>query len=139
MLYELLYTSAATRSMSVDDLERLLRECRRANTAAGTTGLLAYHDQSFMQILEGEEHLVKRLYDKIALDERHTAVRVFWEGPIEQRGFGDWSMAFARLDELDESKLEGFSTFLEGGLDSPVWGDMPSAGQELLVSLRDTL
>ncbi len=139
MLVELLYTSAEAREMTDDSLLELLETSRRNNPRLGITGLLVFHAGSFMQLLEGEEETVMRLYQKILQDDRHTQSRVLWKGPIKQRTFGDWTMAFQKLGDVDPARLEGYSRFLEEGFAGDYAGGNASVAQSLMHMLSDTL
>ena len=111
--HELIYNSLAVRAMSSNDLLALLEQSRDKNKRLGITGFLVYHHGEFIQILEGGKKEVLDLYDTITQDERHTEVNLIWEGPIAERGFSDWSMAFANTNLLDLSRLEGYSEYLQ--------------------------
>jgi Sensors of blue-light using FAD len=54
-MYELIYTSAETQAFTPADLAAMLRVARENNAAAHVTGILLYHQGSFMQVLEGEQ------------------------------------------------------------------------------------
>lgn len=133
-LYEIIYTSLATSDLSSEDLARILDSARVNNAAQGITGMMIYHRREFMQLLEGEQTVVKALYERIAEDPRHQQVRKIWDGPISERGFSDWRMAFLAAGDLDLSQRPGYQDLLDQGLRrSP--GD--STGKKLLLSLRD--
>ena len=65
------YASAATVEFSDDDLRELLAKSRSNNMAAGITGMLLYHEGSFLQVLEGPSEAVEHLYARIRRDKRH--------------------------------------------------------------------
>jgi hypothetical protein len=64
------------------------------NSLLGITGALTFDEQHFAQVLEGEKSSVRRVFDSIARDRRHTAVQVVGEGWIEARDFSQWAMAY---------------------------------------------
>ncbi len=107
-LYRLLYMSTARHDMSDGDLEAILVDARRANAAAGITGMLLYGDRHFLQCLEGERQTVEALYDRIAADPRHRGMTRLIAGPIDERAFPDWSMGFRRLDRDQAAAVAGF-------------------------------
>ncbi len=101
-LISITYNSAAVASFSGDALAGLLKQSRNNNTSLGITGLLLYKDGEFMQVLEGEQLSVERLYSRIEKDPRHlNCSQLRWE-VITQRRFPDWSMSFTTF---------GMSTF----------------------------
>ena len=74
--------------------------------------LLLHREDSFFQVLEGEEDVVRQVFDKIQRDPRHERIKVLFEGPIEAREFADWRMGFVDLNGVDVKNLPGFSDFL---------------------------
>jgi hypothetical protein len=57
----------------VDDI---LQTARKANSLLGISGLLLYRMGHFVQLLEGDEEAVLKLYQKIQLDSRHKECKV---------------------------------------------------------------
>jgi hypothetical protein len=92
-------------------IEELLHQSRVNNTREGITGLLIFRDGTFMQVLEGPQEAVERLYRKVKADERHYAVVTLFEGPITERRFPRWAMDFRNLRDPDVRKLPGFNEF----------------------------
>jgi hypothetical protein len=93
-LFRLVYVSHASHEMTDPELIALLDQSRSWNQTVGITGALAYHDQSFLQVLEGPAHEVIGLFGRICLDRRnHGQVTIFRE-PVAERLFGDWSMGW---------------------------------------------
>lgn len=114
-MIEVVYASAARQPFSSKELTELLAKARPNNQALGVTGLLLYHRGSFLQVLEGEESVVNRLYEKIAKDPRHLRCMVIKRGPVAKCSFADWSMGFVELSAAVASKLDGFNAFLHQG------------------------
>ncbi len=136
-LHELIYTSLATREMSTVDLTVLLDQSRRNNLRLGMTGLLVYHQREFMQILEGDKAEIFSLYGKICKDNRNQRNYLMWHGPIEQKSFADWSMAFLTPGDLSLEDNPAYSSFLQTGLSQEKPGSPRTLGKEFLISLRD--
>ncbi|MCC6537888.1 MAG: BLUF domain-containing protein [Bryobacterales bacterium] len=108
MVYQAVYGSTETHPFSPAELVRLLQTARANNARRGVTGMLLYHDHSFMQILEGDREAVAALVARIAADTRHRGFTMFHQGEVAEREFGEWSMAF-RAPSLDDwAALEGF-------------------------------
>lgn len=133
-LYEIIYTSLATRDLTPEELAQLLDKARTFNASQGITGMMIYHRREFMQLLEGEQEAVQSLYDRIADDSRHQQLRKIWDGPIRERGFSDWGMAFVAPDALDLRDRPGYQDLLEQGLR---YAPGDSTGKKLLLTLRD--
>ncbi len=112
MLYHLGYVSTQTHPMGGKELLKILKSARRSNEDVEITGLLLHREDSFFQVLEGEEDAVRQVFDKIQGDPRHERIKVLFEGPIEAREFADWRMGFVDLNGVDVKNLPGFSDFL---------------------------
>jgi hypothetical protein len=94
-MLQIVYTSTANRELSSVDIEQLLVSARTRNKAIGVTGMLAFHDGTFLQALEGEKRAVNEIFASIRGDTRHRDVTVLHHGlGFEQRVFGDWAMGF---------------------------------------------
>ena len=98
--------------------------------------MLTYHNGTFIQLLEGPDEVLRGLLTKISNDTRHSNVRVLWEGPIAERGFGSWSMGFKALDTLDTPEASAYRSQLDEGLSNGLWTDNPSTARALLRSLN---
>jgi hypothetical protein len=96
-MYHIVYISQAKESMTLTTLVVLLMQARTLNERQHVTGALVYGDGQFMQVMEGEEAVVKDLYARVVQDARHHHVRTLAEGPIATRGFAQWSMAFGEV------------------------------------------
>jgi hypothetical protein len=94
MPYQIMYSSQATAPMTSAELERILADARTGNEARDVTGVLIYVDGVFVQILEGDEDVVRNLVESIKADARHHAVKVFHVAEVDERAFQAWSMAY---------------------------------------------
>jgi len=101
MNYYLTYSSYATEPLNDDQLMDLLKESRSTNDRYNITGLLYYFNQSFIQLIEGNEESVKLIYGKICKDPRHYSVIMLKDGYTAKRYFPDWSMGFKKLSPSD--------------------------------------
>ncbi|MGN8056152.1 BLUF domain-containing protein [Pedobacter sp. 22163] len=116
MLFHLIYFSKARTLMPVDGLTSLLNQSSVNNLANDITGMLLYmegryfseYEGRFMQVLEGSESNVKKLFEKIAKDERHQGVLVLRESFLKERNFPDWTMGFKSIRHEEYQKLPGF-------------------------------
>lgn len=111
-IFYLIYTSIERSSFNNDELKALLNQCRDFNNRNNITGILLYvrglqitkSKGRFMQLLEGDERIIRRLFNKIVNDERHESVVLLQIGKYEHRYFTDWSMGFEQTDgELYQS------------------------------------
>ena len=107
-MHQIVYTSTATEDFSTPDLRKLLLDARVRNRALGVSGMLVFHDRTFLQALEGEQRAVNEIFASIVSDRRHRDIDVLHRGPgFDQRVFGDWSMGFADFSGVAEI-LNGF-------------------------------
>jgi hypothetical protein len=126
-LYAIVYLSQTTHRWSELDLTGLLTRSRKDNLRAGITGLLLYADGNFMQLLEGSRKGIDALMGRIREDERHRNISVLEEGPIAQRHFPEWSMAFLDFASPQVRALPGYSPFLETPFSA---ADLPEMGMD---------
>ena len=112
-MIQITYLSAATRAMSQDDLEDILKTARETNARLGITGMLLYGNKTFIQILEGEEDVVHKLVKTIKRDPRHTNLQIVKQKPIERHEYADWSMGFKRVSGEDFEAVKGLEQFEE--------------------------
>ena len=110
-LHELIYLSAAREPFSDAALKALLAHARARNAPRGLTGLLLHENGSFLQVLEGAKPDVDALYERLCVDPRHHRIIKVFEGAIEARRFGDWSMGFASIAPRAAKDLDGYNDF----------------------------
>ncbi|KAA9089069.1 BLUF domain-containing protein [Microbacterium radiodurans] len=107
-LLSVLYTSTARSPFGDDELAELLTRSRASNERHELTGMLLYRGGRFVQVLEGPAERVRDLLAVIATDERHTAMRVLIEQPIERREFADWTMGYQPIAVTTAPAPAGF-------------------------------
>ena len=95
-LYQLIYQSQSLVPFEKEEIVTLLAGCRAYNATHNITGLLLYTpDGRFLQVLEGEESIVRSLYlNKISTDPRQFSCRIYSEGPALKRSFPNWPLGF---------------------------------------------
>lgn len=98
-MYQLVYSSKATTSLSQSSVDDILEKARKNNQQSAITGFLLFDGASFLQLLEGEERAVTDLFERISLDERHNKVEALIQDRARTRLFSNWSMAYAVVDE----------------------------------------
>jgi len=100
-MIRLLYLSHAAQSISDEQVKDILQSSRRNNPALGITGVLVHGGGQFMQILEGPEHEVLRLYVKIMGDSRNSNCQIIHISPANERMFKEWSMGVIESDPMN--------------------------------------
>ncbi|OAS25503.1 BLUF domain-containing protein [Methylobacterium platani] len=97
-LYRLVYASKNLLQGPDHEVTAAVRQILAASQAnnrrVGVTGALMFNGGAFAQVLEGPRSGVEDTFERIQRDERHGDVTVLQCGPVEARGFPDWSMAF---------------------------------------------
>ncbi len=115
-LTHLLYTSRATEPLTPADLHTLSSQSAKRNHSVSVTGMLLYSAGCFIQLLEGREPTLDALMKRIALDARHTDVRVLLHERAPRRLFPRWYMGVLNLDvagtaqdraQIQEALVEG--------------------------------
>lgn len=105
------YVSRAAQTMTQESLLSLLQQCLANNEASGVTGMLLYGNDTFLQVLEGEEAALDPVVEKIRKDPRHSKIHFLYRKPIEHRQYADWSMGFKRVSEQGLNPVGGLSAF----------------------------
>ncbi len=135
-MFQLLYISNATQPLNDTDLVALLKQARKKNAGLNVTGMLLYKDAKFMQILEGDETAVRKLFAEISDDPRHQNITVIFQKRCPTAVFTDWSMGFINLDDEWAKSIPGYTSFLETPLDSAHFVDDPSLTMQFLYIFK---
>ena len=101
-LFSLAYFSRNAIAGTSDEMQSaiaaILASARRNNARRGVTGALLFSDGCFAQVLEGAREDVETVFETIQCDPRHKDVTIMHLHQVEERSFGDWSMAFGGID-----------------------------------------
>lgn len=131
-LVQLIYCSQVSGRLSLDMVQSILGSAQKHNTPNNITGLLAFDDSNFLQVIEGGTTAVNRLYGSIFRDPRHHSVHLISFREIETRQFPLWSMGDCDLAKVNTTVIERY-------LDSPVFKPRTlsvAAALELLLALE---
>lgn len=117
-MIRILYCSQVKPGNSKDSLDDILVSSRKNNKALGITGVLVHGGGLYLQLLEGPETNVLRLYTKILDDKRHTDCRIIYISPTKERLFDNWTMgsierdplSFEQIAKLRANRLESVNT-----------------------------
>lgn len=104
----IVYLSTLVGEETDEMLQDILLTARQCNLRDGITGLLLYHNRSFLQILEGGKKPVTNCFDRIKADPRHTNILELRSEEIEAPHFKGWHMAFLPFDYLNVDHQRGF-------------------------------
>jgi hypothetical protein len=105
-LHEIAYVSTLAPGMPVSVVGDIARKARIYNTEQNVTGLMIFDGIRFCQQLEGEQRQIMKLVEKISEDPRHANVQVFYHGPLAERRFKNFSLAFAEVETSDLAVFE---------------------------------
>ena len=108
-IFRLVYLSRPTRPFSDEDFEDIESKSVEANHLRDVTGLLIVDGDRVLQILEGRESAVRKLYTKIEADPRHTVMKLI--GPVRDdvRLLMTWNMVVRGLTGIPLNLLEQFT------------------------------
>jgi hypothetical protein len=109
MLVRLLYASRTPKEIDNTVLDSIISQSRTHNPPAGVTGILCYSGNIFMQVLEGNRREVSKLYNRIAVDSRHSNVEILLFEDITERRFSNWTMGQVNLGKVNPSILLKYS------------------------------
>ncbi len=136
-MINLIYVSSAVKTFNEAELLEILKVSRENNSKQHITGMLLFKDGNFLQVLEGEEAEVMKLYEVICLDPRHRGANIIEKSKIVKRQFGDWSMGFRNLNDDAVKSLPGFSQFMNKSLTLEEFSGGLNSCYELLNLFRD--
>ena len=136
MLYHLGYVSTETSPFTSAELKGLLAKAFSRNKANEITGLLLHRDDSFYQVLEGNQESVLQIFSSIQRDNRHHRIELLFQGPLVEREFGDWRMGFVDLDGVEVDQLPGFSDFLHSDAEPRIFLEELSHAKRLMLLFR---
>lgn len=110
-LYNLAYISKNTIKGTPEtvkaEIEDILASAHKNNPTMNITGALLYSGGYFCQVIEGPEEAIEELFETIQMDDRHGSVTVLHFEPIERRGFSEWAMALAGIEDRMRFDLDG--------------------------------
>jgi hypothetical protein len=135
MVFQLIYTSAATQEFWPDDLFALVEKCRSKNAPRGLTGMLLFHQGQFLQLLEGPESAVRDCFNMVQRDPRHASIEILMTGTRADRDFPGWTMGFEQPGDAWHLPPE-WSTILENGFEAGHASRNGSATKDMLLSFR---
>jgi len=103
-MYTLVYRSEIESYLGDIDISSMIYAARESNAAHKITGIFLHINGKIIQLLEGEEVVVKKLYEIIGRDRRHKNLKILLEKEIDTRQFDGWDMGFKNItkDKLNE-------------------------------------
>lgn len=108
-------------------LAGILTGARRNNGRDDITGALICRHDLYLQLIEGPAPAIDALYARIAVDDRHSDVRLLLTGTVDARLFPRWEMLDEQQPALSWSPAETAA------------GAIEAAGQGELVAVFERL
>lgn len=104
MIFHLLYISQTTPQYNEEyDLERIIKTSNERNSQNELTGMLVKNENFFIQLLEGKEKTVMKVYDLISSDKRHSNLKTLMSFTTSTRMFPEWYMGLIKNENFELS------------------------------------
>ena len=101
MLIRLLYVSKPVGPITTYVTTSILEVSSINNKKTDITGVLCQGSGIYLQVIEGQRSDISALFSRIMADTRHNNVEILSMEEIEQRRYGQWSMALVQLSMDD--------------------------------------
>ena len=101
MLVRLLYVSKPVGPITTYVTTSILETSSVNNKKTDITGVLCQGSGIYLQVIEGQRSDISALFSRIMADTRHNTVVILSMEEIEQRRYGQWSMALVQLSMDD--------------------------------------
>ena len=99
------YLSQSKLDWTDEAIDQLLERSKQNNATKRITGAMIYANGYFMQLIEGPQIAVDKLYSAIEADPRHEVLSLLHSQEIKDRHFSDWAMEYRDSDDLGERAL----------------------------------
>jgi hypothetical protein len=135
-LHRLIYLSSAVGVLRADELDRILLRSKASNSGAGITGLLLFHEGSFLQMIEGPAAGVASLMQKIRRDRRHSGIIMLQSESCAERIFPDSPLHYVAPRNLSAGEKQALTDLRHAVHARPMLGlPMPHADLGLAAFL----
>ena len=98
MIYSIVYVSSAAPSLTKNDIQDVFNFTIDWNLDNNISGFLVHKDSNFIQLLEGEEKIVKNLFERIKEDNRHKDIIPIIQEKFPHRSFDGYKSDFIIYD-----------------------------------------
>ncbi|MFN4761503.1 BLUF domain-containing protein [Gillisia sp. Q332] len=114
MRYAIVYVSTASKDLKDSEIKNILEESVAWNNGHDLTGILLYSEGNFFQIIEGEESVIKDLFESIKQDSRHIDVLQIFGKEIHKKAYDGYKADFiAAREHYDPEKMECYMKQME--------------------------
>jgi hypothetical protein len=104
MIYTICYISNKTETTDKASLEKIFATTQANNKHKSVTGILLFHEQSFLQVLEGDKTTLQELFLNIKKDSRHENIFVILDKKNERRIFDNYKSGFSIVKSKSDIK-----------------------------------
>lgn len=111
MIKTICYISDSCLKESSSDLSDLFTKAKKNNLNNNITGILIHSNFNFLQVLEGEDTVVNKVFKKISLDSRHKNIFNVIDVTIDTRVFEGYNFGFTVVNT--PSMLDKLYKYLE--------------------------
>lgn len=101
-MFSLIYRSTSTNGFNDEDIRMMMEKSRIFNKKHEITGCLLHHNKHFLQLIEGEEKIIRELFGKISKDKRHGNIVLLSLEENQFPLFSKFSMVYNNLDDLSD-------------------------------------
>ena len=107
-VHQVIYRSKAAQLLTEDEVARLVARARVYNEAHAITGVLLHSGPHFVQVLEGNQASVERLFRRVSHDSRHAGVSLLFNEAVPARQFPTWSMGYTHTCPTALTRLAAY-------------------------------
>lgn len=134
-LHRLIYMSSAVGVLRADELDRILLRAKASNAGAGITGLILFHEGTFLQVIEGSPAGVLSLMERIKRDRRHAGLVLLESQICVARAFPDSPMAYVAPRNLTVAQRQGLGELIAAARRREAHGNSESLTDQLWSAL----
>ena len=98
-MFQLIYSSVPTADLDQNRLKAIAANASKRNQTQNITGILIMSGGVILQVLEGEEDVVRELYAAIEKDRRHSDCTLLLERKTKARAFSEWSLGYSNAED----------------------------------------
>lgn len=101
MIKTICYKSHPKNHRSILENMVLFDDAKKYNDANDIVGLLVLHENTFLQIIEGEATKVDALFSRIIKDSTHKDITVILNEPIKEFTFSSFEVDYSVLQNIE--------------------------------------
>lgn len=106
----IVFVSSSKKELALEDLKRTLVTGRHDADLKKNTGLAVHSVGNNLVYLEGDKDSVKKGYENALSNVAHHSLIKMFEGPVPQRFFEDYSVAFKALSPEEFKAFNDFES-----------------------------